>query len=160
MEDPIHSQLPEWKPERVIAKKDTQEKLEGKGILFWDENGKIPNRILTGASLQIQLLAERDRMQGTKWGIIETLPGQGEFLVPDNLSRHTLVPLSPNVCLAADNPDQFVDMSVVAWYNGLAVENSDNYYFARNIKDCPVLKHTTLRAELKRVGLVKSAGRA
>lgn len=160
IEDPIHSQLPGWTPERVIRKKDTQEKLEGKGILFWDENGEIPNRILTGTSLQMQLWAERERMPGTRWGVIETLPGQGEFLVPDNLCRHTLIPISPNVCLAANNPDQFVDMSFVAWYNGLAVENSDNYYFARNIKDCPILKHTTLRTELKDVGLLKSARRA
>jgi len=147
-------QLAGYEPHRVITKKDTQEKLEKLGILYWDENKEIPNHILTGANLQMELLAERERMAGTRWGIFEATPDQGEFLVSDRLSLHTAVPLSPQICLVAKHRNRFVDFSFVGRYNGLAVENSENYYFGRDMKNCPVLLHATLRDELTRAGLL------
>jgi hypothetical protein len=46
-EAPIFPQLTGWKPERLVTEKDTQEQFEKSGVLYWDQNGEIPNRILT-----------------------------------------------------------------------------------------------------------------
>jgi hypothetical protein len=94
-------------------------------------------------------------MEGTAWGIFRIKPGQGEFLVSDRLSLHSVVPVSPELCLVAQRANRSVDFSFVGRYNGLAVENAENYYFARNIKNCPVLLRATLPDSLIRAGLLK-----
>lgn len=150
-----YPQLPSWKPERLVVDKDKQEQFEKLGVLYWNQDGEIPNRILTGTSLQIQLWAERERMEGTTWGIFRVRPGQGEFLVSDRLSLHSVVPISPELCLVAERRNRSVDFAFVARYNGLALENAESYYFARNIKNCPVLLRATLRDSLTRAGILK-----
>jgi hypothetical protein len=153
-DSPTFPPLLGWKPERLTTEKDKQERFEKSGVVYWDQNGEIPNRILTGTSLQMQVWIERERMEGTNWGIFRIKPGHGEFLVSDRLSQHSAVPLSPELCLVADHASRFVDFSFVGRYNGLAVENAEDYYFARNIKDCPILLRATLRDSLTRAGLL------
>jgi hypothetical protein len=152
---PTFPKFPGWKPQRIVAEKDKQERLERLGIIYGDQDGEILQHHLVGTNLQIEVLAERERMQGTTWGIFKIKPGQGEFLVSDRLSRHSVVPLSPEICLAADHESRFVGFSFVGWYNGLAVENAEHYYFARDIKSCPVALHATLRDSLIRAGILR-----
>lgn len=152
---PAFPKLPGWRPKRVAIEKDRQERLEKSGSVFWNQNAEIPNHLLVGTHLQMEVWAERERMEGVKWGIFKIKPGQGEFLVSDRLSRHSAVPLSPDCCLVAEHANRLVDFSFVGRYNGLAVENAENYYFAREIKNCPILFHATLRDSLLRAGLLK-----
>jgi hypothetical protein len=152
---PTFPKIPGWKPKRIITEKDKQERLEKLGVVYWDQNGVIPDHLLIGTNLQMQVWAERERMEGTTWGVFRIKPGHGEFLVSDGLPQHSAVPLSPELCLVAGHANRFVDFSFVGWYNGLAVENAENYYFARDIKNCPILLRATLRDSLIRAGLLK-----
>jgi hypothetical protein len=152
---PTFPKFPGWRPKRVAIEKDRQERLEKAGEIFWNQNAEIPNHLLIGTNLQMEVWAERERMKGVKWGIFKINPGQGEFLVSDRLSRHSAVPLSPEYCLVAKHANRFVNFSFVGWLNGLAVQNAESYYFARDIKSCPILLHATLRDSLIRAGVLE-----
>lgn len=152
---PTFPKLTGWKPERVITGKDAQEQFEKSGVIYWNKNEEIPIHILTGTNLQLEVWAERERMSGTRWGIFQIMSGHGEFLVPDRLSLHSAVPLSPELCLVAQHTNRLVDFSFVGQYNGLAIENAEKYYFARHIKNCPVLLRATLRNSMMRADLLK-----
>ncbi|CAN7548147.1 DUF4238 domain-containing protein [Acidovorax sp. LjRoot66] len=152
-EDKIYPQFSEFKPEKLVSDKNQQEKLEKEGVLFWNEKGEIPNRFLTGSSLQMQLWIERERMESTTWGIFKAKPDNGEFLVPDRISLHSVVPVTPDLCLVAGSKSKIVDFKFVARVNGLSLENSERYYFAKSIGNCPVLLQATLRDSLIRENL-------
>lgn len=152
----IHVQFPGYKGKKVVIDKDRQERHEKRGVLYWDQWGEIPNRMLTGTSLEIQLLAERERNQDYSWGVFIAKPEQGEFLVPDR-SLYAVVPVSPTICLVSNERSRFVGFSFVARLNGMSVENAENYYFAQNIEKCPILLGATLHDELIRSGFLKNS---
>lgn len=151
----IYDQFPGFKAKKIVVDKDRQERHEKRGVIYWDEKGEVPNRLLTGKSLELQLFAERERMRGLTWGIFEAKSDQGDFLVPDCLSLHSAVPISPKMCLVAEQKNRLVDFSFVARLNGLALDNADIFYFAKRIENCPILLGATLRDSLTRVGLLK-----
>lgn len=150
-----YDQFPDFKGKKVVIDKDRQERHEKRGVTYWNEKGEVPNRMLTGTSLYLQLLAERERHEGLTWGIFEEKSDQADFLVPDRLSLYSVVPVSPKICLVASHKNRQVDFFFVARMNGLAVDNSKNFYFARKLDRCPILLGAVLRDELTRMGLLK-----
>jgi hypothetical protein len=67
-----------------------------------------------------------------------------EFLVPDNFSAYSVLPLSPTIALVEGHTDQQIGFKQVADINGQAIHGSRRYYFARDITRCPILKHDIL----------------
>lgn len=151
----IYDQFPEFKGKKIVVDKDRQERHEKRGVTYWNEKGEIPNRVLTGNSLWQQVLLERKRNAGSTWGIFEGKTDEADFLVPDRLSFHTVVPVSPKICLVANQKNRLVDFVFVARMNGLALDNSENFYFAKKLENCPILLGATLRDDLTRMGLLK-----
>lgn len=121
---------------------DTQEILEAKGYMFAAPDDIMPSRFMTGFLLTIEMKRERGRMEGKKWGIVRST--EGEFLVPDNFSMYSMLPLSPTIVLVEGHPDQQIGFEQVADINGQAVDGCRRYYFARDITRCPILKHDLL----------------
>ncbi|MGO4379759.1 hypothetical protein AB4Z19_15895 [Pseudoduganella sp. RAF19] len=132
-------QLRMHRPERRIDK-DTEEHLEKHGVMFFRNDGTMPGRLLVGPSLHGMLDDNRVRMAGTTWGILRARPGHGEFLVPDTFSMFSIVPLTPEICLVAGMENSVADFRAIGHFNGVAVENSAQYYFARDLNQCPILK--------------------
>jgi len=130
--------IPGWRPKVIISEKNEQERMEKAGIAYWNQEGKLPDHVSVGTSLQLEILAERERMNGTKWGIFTVKARNGEFLVPDRLSEHTALPLSPRICFVAGYSNRNVDSSFVRQYNSLAIANAEKFYFASHIKNCPI----------------------
>ncbi|MBB5393044.1 MULTISPECIES: hypothetical protein [unclassified Herbaspirillum] len=128
-------------PERELSV-DTQEILEANGYIFALPDNTIPSRFMTGVRFVIDMDRERQRMAGKTWGIVKST--EAEFLVPDNFSAYSILPLSPMITLMEGHPDQHIDFKLVADINGQAVHGCHHYYFARNIKCCPILKHVAL----------------
>ncbi|WP_038486000.1 hypothetical protein [Collimonas arenae] len=124
-------------PDRNLSK-NSQEVLESKGVVFMKPEGTVPGRFMAGIGISIAMDRERNRMKKTKWGILTS--DDVEFIVPDNFLRYSIVPLSPTVCLAAEMRDQRVGVEQVATINGLAIQGSHRYYFARDLSQCPVIR--------------------
>lgn len=81
-------------------------------------------------------------MAGKKWGILKST--EAEFLVPDNFSAYSVLPLSPTIALVEGHADQQIGFQQVADINGQAVHGCHRYYFARDITRCPILKRAIL----------------
>lgn len=128
-------------PEREMSI-DTQEILEANGYLFAAPDNTIPSRFMTGLRFVTEMDRERRRMAGKRWGILKST--EAEFLVPDNFSAYSVLPLSPTIALVEGYTDQQIGFREVADINGQAVYGCRRYYFARDITCCPILKHGIL----------------
>jgi hypothetical protein len=128
-------------PEREMSV-DSQEILEANGYLFATPDNTIPSRFMTGLRFVFEMDRERQRMAGKRWGILKS--SGAEFLVPDNFSAYSVLPLSPTIALVEGHTDQQIGFKQVADINGQAIHGSRRYYFARDITRCPILKHDIL----------------
>lgn len=118
--------------------KDQQERLEKLHIGCICSDGTIPGRDITGMQMQLRLFAMREQLKEVKWGIIKSF--EGEFIVPDTFARdskmvHILL-LTPTCCLISPNQNTMVTVEVVKEINKLAVEYSQEYYFANDFSKC------------------------
>ena len=136
-------------PEREMSI-DTQEILEANGYVFASPDNTLASRFMTGLRFTIEMGRERQRMAGKRWGILKAT--DAEFLVPDNFSAYSVLPLSPTIALLEGHADQQIGFHQVADINGLAVHGSRRYYFARDITRCPILKHRILDGLFQRPG--------
>lgn len=125
------------KPERELSI-DQQEILEANGYLFLNPESALPSRFLNGIKIFMQLDMDRKWMSGASWGIVSS--SDGEFLVPDNFCEHSVVPLTPTICLIEGVKDQTIGYEQVASINREAIKNSHQYIFGRDLKKCPALK--------------------
>lgn len=128
-------------PEREMSV-DTQEILEANGYMFATSDNTIPSRFMTGLRFVMEMRRERHRMAGKRWGILKS--DEAEFLVPDNFSAVSVLPLSPTIALVEGHIDQQIGFKQVADINGQAVNGCHRYYFARDITCCPILKQHIL----------------
>lgn len=115
-----------------------QEVIESKHGLFIDANGRIPARMMNGTVIQThygQLAASIGRA-GYRWGLLTSRTG--EFIVPDSFVNVGIMPLTPTQCLAAGSDNAFIDNKSVKTINRQAIESSANYFFARDIRKCPL----------------------
>ncbi|MYM22175.1 hypothetical protein GTP46_05910 [Duganella sp. FT135W] len=128
-------------PEREMSI-DTQEILEANGYVFAAPDNTIPSRFMTGFRLMMEMRRERERMVGKRWGILTS--DEAEFLVPDNFSDCSVLPLSPTIALVEGHRNQQIGFRQVADINGQAVHGCHRYYFARDITRCPILTRRIL----------------
>lgn len=122
---------------------DEQESLEAAGVIFISPDKTFASRFMTGISVLRQLDAERQRMIGKRWGIVKAIAG--EFLVPDNFSAYSVLPLSPKITLIEGHIDQTIGFQQVAEINACAVSSASKYIFGRDLAQCPVAKLTPFR---------------
>jgi hypothetical protein len=111
--------------------KDQQERLEKQHILFVRPGGKIATRHLTAFQLQAKIDLYSQQIKDYTWGVIQT--PKGEFVMPDAPS-HGLMPIAPNVLLAANHPNGTVLKSNLIKINTAFLAYTRNYFFARNIQ--------------------------
>lgn len=116
---------------------DEQEQLEAAGIGYIRPDFTIPSRQLVAPSIRLQLSDSTRMMRGVTWALLQA--GEGEFVVPDNFFELHAVPLSPTVCLWAGGgfASARLDRLAVAAINQVAVATSVEYYFARDLDNCP-----------------------
>lgn len=116
---------------------DQQEALESKHVAFM-RDGVMPGRLTAGIHVFGYLNALRHANQHTEWGIVRS--GDGEFIVPDCFQDMMIVPVSPKISIIADQPNSLLTRSEVAVLNQMAIDRSNDYYFARNFSACPIYR--------------------
>jgi len=116
--------------------KDQEEILERRGIMFARTGGRFPARQLNGLELRTRTFHYvHNGLSATQWGIIQAQGG--EFAVPD-VPLHTVVPLTPAVCLASPAPNGTITKQNLADINRNAVAASQAYFFAHDFRRCPM----------------------
>lgn len=122
--------------------KDEQERLEHMHVLYC-RDGVMPGRFAAGIHVFGYMDTFRRENQHMHWGIVRA--GEGEFIVPDCFQDMMMVPLSPKLMLVADQPNSTLTRSEVAVVNQTAIDRSTDYFFARNLSQCPVYRDSPPR---------------
>lgn len=114
---------------------DQYEILEKKGVVAAREDGMLPTRHINAVQLQIKTAHYADQVNEIgKWGVIQAQ--DGEFLAPDTPS-HTIIPLTPKVCLVAGSRNGTITLDNVAKINRAFATTAEKYMFARELSQCP-----------------------
>ena len=120
--------------------KDQQELLEKLHVGCIRCDGTIPGRDIAGDQMQLRLFAARKQSGEEEWGIIRA--HEGEFIAPDIFLKNSktvpIIPLTPTCCLMSLNQNSTVTLEVVQRINRLAIEYSQEFYFARDFSKCPL----------------------
>lgn len=117
---------------------DEEEILEKKGYIVCSSKNSttmVGSRFMTGTNIQVSIDQKWVAHKDMKWGIVRSV--DGEFIVPDTFSSLAIVPVYPNILLLGNSRNIFIARDEVAKVNNLAIGNSTNYYFARNLSKCP-----------------------
>lgn len=115
--------------------KDDQEKLEKEHISVIRSDLTIPGRHLSSGNIQSRLFRVRKQMSDAHWGILRA--SKGQFIVPDNFSNATILPLSPTICFFSQSDGHVIGEAKVRKINQLALASSRNYYFGNELAKCP-----------------------
>jgi hypothetical protein len=115
--------------------KDQEERLEKEETAFVRKGGKFVARQLNGLQLQLRVgIFASAKLASIAWGVIHAQ--EGEFLVPD-VPEHSIIPLTPTICLAANALHGTILKSNVAVINRALQSASQEYFFARDFSKCP-----------------------
>lgn len=116
--------------------KEAEEVSESKGTLFVRDHGLVPARFMTGIQVLAQLDQQRSGVKGLKWGLLKAR--DGEFIVADCYYAMTFIPISPNLAFCAGYQDMEIDRASVANANKQSVEMASEFYFAKDLSQCPL----------------------
>lgn len=117
--------------------KDQQEILESNHTLY-AVDGVMKGRLMASLHIfgyQNQFLLDTQSIQ---WGIARSY--SDEFIVPDSFDDMMIVPVSPRIAIVADLPDSVLTRDQVAAINQAAMARASDYYFARRLAVCPVVR--------------------
>jgi len=117
--------------------KDQQEILESNHTLY-AVDGVMKGRLMASLHIfgyQNQFLRDTQSIQ---WGIARSY--SDEFIVPDSFDDMMIVPVSPRIAIVADLPDSVLTRDQVAAINQAAMARASDYYFARRLAVCPVVR--------------------
>jgi len=111
--------------------------LEAKGVMYVGDDGVMPGRFLAGIHIVRFFDSLMTDQPNTTWGIVHT--SEGELIVPDTFGENMVVPLTPKVLLIANAPDCHLTPDELALINREAICSAQDFYFARNFSQCPVI---------------------
>ncbi|WP_437880867.1 hypothetical protein [Pseudomonas sp. LRF_L74] len=113
--------------------------LESKGVIFARPDGIMPGRFMAGIRVVRSQDIFRQSVRGLNWGVLRS--AEGEFIAPDCYSTLMIVPVTPQIILAAGQENSFLTYSELAIMNRCAIKESHDYYYARDFGVCPVISN-------------------
>lgn len=116
--------------------KPQEEVLESKGMMFIRSDCTIPSRFITGHEILKVIDEHWPSVEDLRWGLLESK--NGEFIVADSYKGLTFMPISPKLAFAANYQDSPIDEVFLANANKQSVEMSTDFYFAKNLSNCPI----------------------
>lgn len=116
--------------------KEEEEILESKGAMFCRKDGVMPSRFITGGQIQLHLMRDSILHKNRKWGLLTAT--DGEFLIADNYRKIFFMPISPTQAFIEGHRDQVISRDALIEINNSTIANAHEFYFAKNIKNCPV----------------------
>lgn len=119
----------------TTLEKDTQELLEKRYIGFARDDSTVPYRQENGLLIHRQCLDLMKKNKGIKWGVVTTK--DAELIVPDDY-LFGVIPVSPNKAFIANSNDMLLSDSEVGKLNAKLFNHAKNYFFCRDISNCPL----------------------
>lgn len=116
--------------------KEKEEVLENKGYAFARIGGIVPSRFTTGIQILMQLDQQRSIVEKFQWGLLKAK--EGEFIVADCYKNLTYMPISPSLAFCVGHDDIDINEASVANANGQSTDQSNEFYFGRNLSKCPI----------------------
>lgn len=116
--------------------KEQEEILEFKGASYVRDGGVVPSRFKSGLQIQFSLDREWHTCSHFKWGLIEAT--EGELLIADGYGDLSFIPISPKLAFCAGERDQKINRDQLVEINKSTIARAKEYYFARNISECPI----------------------
>lgn len=107
---------------------DMQEVCEKKHVSYIQSDSTVPGHLFNGLQIQLAIMHFKNTMKNTKWGLIRAL--EGEFIVPDYFLLK-VIPLTPILCLIADNSTGCIPKNQVSSINKSLIDNCKEYYFRK-----------------------------
>lgn len=105
--------------------KDQREIIESKWCAFIAEDRTLSPRVVTGNQIETLILRDETQYGNLHWGILRAC--EPHLILPDRPGSVMLIPASPRLLLAADNPDSELNPSEIRRANGLATQFSRHY---------------------------------
>ena len=118
----------------IELSKTREENLEKNGYIFVRKGGQLPSRMAHGIEIRMQIRRWVHGLTDAQWGILQA--DQGQFLVPDRPER-TMIPLTPTLCLCSGGQSGRISGQNLAEINRISKAVSVEYYFARDLGQCP-----------------------
>lgn len=131
-----NSRIPEATGLKYETSKEMQQYLESRYVTCFGPDFTIPGPSVAGTVMQSRIYEVAHDLEDARWGIMRA--SKGEFLVADNFSYGRILPISPLICLVSTGDSGALSEEQVAWVNRQAVLNSREYYFAKDISQCPI----------------------
>jgi len=98
---------------------DERDQLEKAGRIVNDPDGAIPGRMQAWPFMMQRYIGPIcAKLRGIRWGILRA--EEDEFLLPDRIREHCLLPLSPKILLVAGHSDDVLAAAGVAKINQIA----------------------------------------
>lgn len=117
---------------------DDRESLEKNRITAIGPNLTIKGQHLTGKKIQLNFFELRKQMRDIRWGIWKSK--KGGFVVPDNSYSSYMLPVAPQICLFSPSENSEISKTELAAINTQSIQDSTEYYFARDMSECPGIK--------------------
>lgn len=115
--------------------KEDEEYYEKNHLYFIQSDGSMPSRFLNDINV-IQLFdMNHQYIDNLQWGIISSTTG--EFIVADCYLNYMFFPISPKISLGVNYHNSKINHQELRRLNNLSINESQIYYFARNLHYCP-----------------------
>jgi hypothetical protein len=114
--------------------KDQEERFEKAGVSFFRKDGTMPARVVHGLRIQREIDDYMCDLSNIRWGIIHAQ--EGRLVVPD-YPTHTIIPLTPTLCLCSGGQNGAIIRQNVAEINRSFKLASREYFFAQDFTQCP-----------------------
>ena len=119
-----------------IITKDQEEILEEtqRHVVVLREDGTMPAHRIYGTQIQIRIDSYVRDLSRIQWGIIYTQ--QWHLVVPD-VPAHTIIPLTPTLCLCSGGQSGMITKENLAEINRSFRAARREYFFAQDLSQCP-----------------------
>jgi hypothetical protein len=110
--------------------KNTIDTLEEQGVFMGGPDQM--ERAVRGLAQRLAIGVGQRRHR--KWGVLKS--SVIDFVVSDNYHHAPIIPVDSKTYLVRDFPGGNLDMAQTVWLNKWLARNSEQFYFAKNLRDC------------------------
>jgi len=125
-------------PTGFDSRDDYRDAAEKAGLVAEGSDDSIPGRFQSWPRYRRLKATIFEQLEGLSWGIVRSQ--KAEFIVPD-VSLDGILPLSPNVLLIAGKADLTASCDDVSELNRRMKAGSKEWFFARDLAQCPFPKY-------------------
>ncbi len=115
--------------------KEEEEIIELNGGTFIRNDSSVPSRFNNSFYLIMLFDKHYHNIKNRIWNIVKSC--DGEFIEADCYNEYLFFPINPHIALIEKYPKSIIDRNELALLNRISINESQHYYFGRDLKNCP-----------------------